>query len=276
MTKRSILITGCSTGIGHHCALRLHEMGWQVFATARKIEDLERLRQSGLTAIYLDYTDQQSISACVEAVLNYSGGTLDALFNNGAYGQAGAVEDLATEDLRNQFEANFFGWHELTRQVIPIMRKQGHGRIIQCSSVLGFIPLAFRGAYVASKYALEGLTDTMRLELDGSNISVVLIEPGPITSQFRENARKLFIKNIDVEQSHFRERYRNRLSKMESELPDRFELPPEAVLQKLIKALEARQAKARYRVTIPTHLMAYLKRILPGKNLDAFLIRSGD
>ena len=276
MTQRTILITGCSTGIGRHCAMRLHDLGWQVFATARKIEDLEDLRQSGVTAIYLDYSDQQSISACVEAVLNYSDGKLDALFNNGAYGLPGAVEDLPTSALRKQFEANFFGWHELTRQVIPVMRAQGHGRIIQCSSVLGFIPLAFRGAYVASKYALEGLTDTMRLELYGSNISVSMIEPGPITSQFRENARQKFVDTINIDRSVYRDRYQNRLAKLESELPDRFELSPEAVFKKLRHALEAKRAKARYRVTVPTYLMVYLKRLLPGNSLDAFLRKSGD
>lgn len=276
MTQRSILITGCSTGIGRHCALRLHEMGWLVFATARSPQDLEALRSAGLTAVYLDYTDQQSISACVEAVLNHTGGKLDALFNNGAYGQPGAVEDLPTDILRAQFEANFFGWHELTRQIIPVMRAQGHGRIVQCSSVLGIIPLAFRGAYVASKYALEGLTDTLRLELHGSNINVSLIEPGPVTSDFRKTARKKFLKHINTEHSFFQDRYQNRLSKMESDKPDRFELPPEAVLNKLIKALDAKQAKARYPVTFPTHLMAFLKRILPVTPLDSLLRKSGD
>lgn len=276
MSQRSILITGCSTGIGQHCALRLHEMGWQVFATARRVEDLELLRDAGITAIYLDYTDQQSISACKEAVLNHTGGTLDALFNNGAYGQAGAVEDLSTDVLREQFEANFFGWHELTRQIIPVMRAQGHGRIIQCSSVLGFIPLAFRGAYVASKYALEGLTDTLRLELHGSNIFVSTIEPGPITSKFRETARKRFIETISIDRSSYRERYQKRLSKMESEQPDRFEKPPEAVFKKLLHALENGAPKPRYMVTFPTYLMAYLKRLLPSKPLDAFLRAAGD
>ena len=276
MTQRSILITGCSTGIGRHCALRLHDMGWQVFATARKCSDLNDLREKGITAIYLDYTEQQSISACVEAVLNYTGGTLDALFNNGAYGQTGAVEDLATEHLRAQFEANVFGWHELTRQLLPVMRAQGHGHIVQCSSVLGFIPFAFRGAYVASKYALEGLTDTMRIELHGSNIRVSLIEPGPITSRFRDNARAKFLETIRIEGSPYQERYKTRLSKLESELPDRFELPPEAVFQKLLHALNADKPKARYRVTFPTHLMAFLKSLLPDPALDSFLRKSGD
>ena len=245
MTQRSILITGCSTGIGRHCALRLHEMGWQVYATARKLEDLEDLRNHGLTAIYLDYAEPQSISACVEAVHNYTEGKLHALFNNGAYAQPGAVEDLTTAHLREQFETNFFGWHELTRQILPIMRQQGHGRIIHCSSVLGFVPLAFRGAYVSSKFALEGLTDTMRLELYGSNISVSMIEPGPITSCFRENARKRFVDNINIDSSVYRDRYKARLAKLESELPDRFELSPEAVLKKTAQSPAGQPAQSQ-------------------------------
>lgn len=273
---RSILVTGCSTGIGYHCALALKEEGWRVFATARRTEDLQSLQAQGLEAVTLDYSDQSSIDACIRTVLEKTGGQLDALFNNGAFGQPGAVEDLPIDILRAQFEANFFGWHELTRQIIPVMRSQGHGRIVQCSSVLGFIPMAFRGAYIASKYALEGLTDTMRLELHGSGIHISLIDPGPITSRFRENARVKFIDNIDIENSPFAERYKKRLSKLESDLPDTFELPPEAVLKKLHHALNASSPKPRYFVTFPTYLMAILKRILPTRILDAFLRANGD
>nr|WP_319486469.1 SDR family oxidoreductase [uncultured Cohaesibacter sp.] len=276
MTQRSILITGCSSGIGRHCALRLHAEGWQVFATARKTEDLEALRAEGVTAIYMDYTEPQSIKACVEVVLNHTGGTLDALFNNGAYGQAGAVEDLPTDVLRAQFEANLFGWHDLTCRIIPVMRKQGYGRIIHCSSVLALTGLAFRGAYVASKYALEGLTDTMRLEMHGSNIFISMIEPGPITSQFRENARLNFIKTIDTENSVYRDRYKIRLKAMESDTPGQFELPPEAVYKKLDRALNSANPKPRYMVTVPTYIMNAMRRFLPTRALDAFLRSYGD
>lgn len=276
MTKRSILITGCSTGIGHDCAITLKEAGWQIFATARSQSDLEALRSLGLHAVSLDYTDQCSIDACVETVVQETGGTLDALFNNGAYGQPGAVEDLPTDVLRAQFEANFFGWHELTRQIIPLMRKQGHGRIIQCSSVLGFVPMTFRGAYVASKYALEGLTQTLALELEGSNIQVSLIQPGPITSRFRTTAHQKFVTHIDIETSAFRSRYQKRLEGLQSEKPDQFELPPKAVMKKLDHALNARRAKSRYYVTIPTYVMAALTRMLPTRWLHAFLRANGD
>jgi len=188
---RTILVTGCSSGIGHHCALGLARRGWRVIASARKAEDVERLGREGLTAIRLDVDDSVSIREGVARTLELTDGRLDALFNNGAYGQPGAVEDLTRAVLRAQLETNLLGWHELTCQVIPIMRRQGHGRIVQNSSILGLVPLPYRGAYVASKYALEGLTDTLRLELRGSGIQVSMIEPGPISSRFRENAHRL-------------------------------------------------------------------------------------
>jgi NAD(P)-dependent dehydrogenase (short-subunit alcohol dehydrogenase family) len=153
---RSILITGASTGIGHHAAHALHRRGWQVIAAARKPGDVTRLRDEGLKAVQLDYADEASIAAAFAATLDQTGGRLDALFNNGAYGQVGALEDVSTEHMRAQFEANFFGIHRLTQLALPIMRAQGAGRIVQCSSVLGFIAAPYRGPYVASKFALEG------------------------------------------------------------------------------------------------------------------------
>lgn len=199
MTGKSILITGCSTGIGYCVAKGLHARGYRVFATARQAEDVARLKKEGLESYLLDLNDSASINAAVDAVLEASGGTLDALFNNGAYGQPGAIEDLTRETLLQQFQVNVFGWHELTRRVIPVMRKQGHGRIIHNSSILGFAAMRYRGAYNASKYAIEGLADTLRLELYDTNIRIVLIEPGPIESQFRKNALQAFLDNIDRE-----------------------------------------------------------------------------
>ncbi|MDH5409199.1 MAG: SDR family NAD(P)-dependent oxidoreductase, partial [Gammaproteobacteria bacterium] len=161
---RSILITGCSSGIGLCVAQGLHDRGHQVIASARKMEDVKKLRALGLTSLQLDLDDSISIRNAVVQTLEMTEGKLDALFNNGAYGQPGAVEDLSRDVLRAQFETNLFGWQELTNRVIPIMRQQGHGRIIQNSSVLGLVSMAYRGAYNASKYALEGISDTMRLE----------------------------------------------------------------------------------------------------------------
>ncbi|WP_462320219.1 SDR family oxidoreductase [Halochromatium sp.] len=267
--QRSILITGCSSGIGLVCAKGLAQRGWQVVASARQATDVERLKAEGLQAVQLDLSDPATITAGLQEALALTDQHLDALFNNGAYGQPGAIEDLTRETLRAQFETNLFGWHDLTRQVIPLMRAQGQGRIIQNSSVLGFAALPFRGAYVASKFALEGLTDTLRLELRGTGIEVVLIEPGPILSRFRDNAFSAYQRHIDPSASPHRETYRlmeERLSKEGALQP--FTLPPEAVLRKLIQALESPRPKPRYYVTFPTHLLGTLRRLLPSRAMD--------
>jgi len=276
MTGKSILITGCSSGIGLSVASGLQERGYRVFATVRRAADVERLNAAGLESLQLDLADPASIRAAVGDILERTGGTLDALFNNGAYGQPGAVEDLSRAVLREQFETNLFGWHELTNRVLPVMRRQGHGRIIQNSSVLGFVALRFRGAYTASKYALEGLTDTLRLELAGSGIYVSLIEPGPIASHFRENAFKAYQRNIHPDNSVFRDNYlrmEERLTKQGPVVP--FTLPPEAVLKKVIHALESHRPRARYYVTFPTYLFGFLKRVLSSQLLDKALNRVG-
>ena len=213
MTKRTILITGCSSGIGYDAAHGLRARGWRVFAACRKQSDCDRLVGEGLESPLLDYEDETTISAAVSEVLAATGGTLDALFNNGAFACPGAVEDLPRGALREIFEANVFGWHDLTRQIIPVMRAQGHGRIVQCSSVLGFVTLPWRGAYNSTKFALEGLTDTLRIEMKGTGIDVVLIEPGPVTSKIRVNAIPHFERWVDWEKSPRAEQYRKGLLK---------------------------------------------------------------
>ncbi len=271
---KSILITGCSSGIGLHVALGLQQRGYRVFATARKLEDVSRLREQGLTALQLDLDDSASINAAVEEVLAATGGTLYALFNNGAYGQPGAVEDLSRETLRAQFETNLFGTHELTCRVIPVMRAQGEGRIIQNSSLLGIVSLPFRGAYNASKHALEGLTDTLRLELYGSGIHVCLVEPGPILSRFRANAFAAYLRNIDRRRSHFHAVYAGIEARLTKEGPAApFTLPPEAVLQKVLHALESPRPRSHYPVTFPTYLFDACRRLLPKRALDWVLRR---
>ncbi|WP_276315639.1 SDR family oxidoreductase [Ectothiorhodospira shaposhnikovii] len=272
-SPKSVLITGCSSGIGHCAARMLRERGFRVFATARRAEDVERLQQEGFEALPLDLDDPESIAAAVEAVLAATGGRLYGLFNNGAYGQPGAVEDLSREVLRKQLETNVLGWLDLTNRVIPVMRAQGEGRIVQNSSVLGLIALPFRGAYTGSKFALEGLTDTLRMELHGSGVHVSLIEPGPITSRFRANAHQAFLAHIDRDNSVFRDKYQaaeRRLTKPGPAAP--FTLPPEAVVKKLIHALESPRPRARYYVTVPTHLFGTLRRILPTRWLDRILM----
>ncbi|WP_355660895.1 SDR family oxidoreductase [Halomonas salifodinae] len=274
-SPRTLLITGCSSGIGHAAAHALKARGWRVFATARREADVARLAAEGLEALPLDLDDSASIEAAVGEVLERTGGRLDGLFNNGAYGQPGAVEDLDRDTLRAQLETNLLGTHELTCRVIPAMRAQGHGRIVQNSSVLGFAALPYRGAYVCSKFALEGLTDTLRQELVGSGIQVSLIQPGPITSRFRENARRAFHAHIDRVHSAHAETYRHveaRLASQEGKAP--FTLGPEAVIAKLVHALESRRPRPRYAVTLPTHLFAALKRLLSSRGMDRVLLRS--
>ena len=270
MSGKSILITGCSSGIGLNAARGLRARGWRVFASCRREEDCQRLRDDGFDSPRIDYHDEASIASGLAEVLDATGGTLDALFNNGAYACPGLVEDLPRGALREIFEANVFGWHDLTRQVIPVMRAQGQGRIIQNSSVLGLVAIGWRGAYVSTKFALEGLTDTMRIELRGTGIHVVLIEPGPVTSKIRENARAPFERWLDWETAARADEYRTKLRpRLYGDYSkDRFELPPEAVTKKLMHALEAPRPRARYYVTTPTYLMGTLRRILPTRALD--------
>lgn len=269
MTGKSILITGCSSGIGLDAARRLKARGWRVIATARKSDDIAWLTESErLETIKLDLADGASISACAIAALQLTEGRLDALFNNAAYGQVGAVEDLTPDLLRRQIEVNVIGTHDLTRRIIPSMRRNGSGRIVQCSSVLGFITGPFRGAYSASKYALEALSDAMRMELEGSGIHVSIIEPGPIRTRFLETALANFRATIEVDGSAHADAYRARLAAMEAGGSSRFKLEPEAVTAKLIHALESRRPHQRYFVTQATYLAAAGRRLLPGPALD--------
>ncbi len=271
-SSKTILITGCSSGIGYSAAVLLKNRGHHVIAAARKSADVARLKQEGFTVLQLDLADSQSIQQAVNQALDLTGGKIDALFNNGAFGQPGAVEDLTRDVLRYQFETNLFGTHELTNLLIPVMRKQGHGRIIYNSSVLGLVAMRYRGAYNASKFALEGLADTLRLELYGTNIHVSLIEPGPILSHFRENSYALYKKNIDPAHSFHQEAYQAMEDRLQKEgAAVAFTLPAKAVVDKVIHALEAKKPKIRYYVTFPTYLFAVLKRILPTSWLDALL-----
>lgn len=268
----TILITGCSSGIGLCAAELLQTRGYRVFATARKEQDVAKLLSAGFEALQLDLSDSNSIQRAVSDILARTDGKLDALFNNGAYGQPGAVEDLSRDVLRTQFETNLFGWQELTNLVIPVMRRQGHGRIIHNSSVLGLAALPYRGAYNASKFALEGLADTQRMELHDSGIHISLIEPGPITSRFRANAFAMFKQNIDREHSAHHAYYagvESRLAKQGNAQP--FTLPADAVVKKLIHALESPRPRARYYVTVPTYLLGYARRLLSTRMLDRML-----
>ena len=290
MAEKTILITGCSTGIGFTCALGMKERGWRVFATARNDDDLARLEALGLETVYLDYTEPDSIENCANEVLERTDGKLDVLFNNGAFGQGGAVEDLRPEVLRHQMETNVIGWHDLTCRIIPSMRQRGFGRVVQCSSILGLIALKWRGAYNASKFAIEALSDTMRLELYGSGVFVCQIEPGPIRSKFQHHAIAHFKKTIDMDNSPHRAEYQKQmagksgtaLDGWEPETPQearatsgkswmpQYRLGPEAVLDKLIHAAESTRPRPRYYVTAATHMGAMARRLLAGRWFDAF------
>jgi len=272
MSDRIILITGCSSGIGLDAARTLHSrQGWRVLATCRHAKDCATLRDEGLESFVLDYEKPETIQAALDELTARTGGRIDALFNNGAYAIPGAVEDLPTDALRQIFEANLFGWHELTRRIIPLMRAQGHGRIVNCGSVLGLVAMKWRGAYNATKFALEGLTDTLRLEMRDTNIRVSLIEPGPIPTRFRLNARKNFETWIDWETSARADQYRKSLIPRlyaENPGPDPFELPPSAVTSKLIHAIENPRPRAHYYVTRATWFTAMGRRALPTRTID--------
>lgn len=275
MTQKTILITGCSSGLGYDAAHGLRTRGWRVFASCRQPHDCERLIAEGFESPLIDYADPNSIYNGLAEVLEATGGTLDALYNNGAFACPGAVEDLPRGALRSIFETNVFGVHDLTQAVIPVMRNQGHGRIINCSSVLGLVGMKWRGAYVSTKFALEGLTDVLRIEMADTPIKVILIEPGPITSKIRENAIPHFEQWIDHKNSARADQYvelRDRLYKDSG--PDKFELPASATTKKLIHALESNRPKPRYYVTFPTYLMGTMRRILPTRALD-WLIQKG-
>lgn len=275
--QKTILITGCSSGIGYDAAHGLAKRGWRVFATCRKPEDCARLESEGLESFVLDYDDPDSIATAVDETLSRSGGTLNAVFNNGAFGVPGLLEDLPVEALKANFQTNFFGQHDLTRRLIPTFRKQGHGRILMNSSILGFVTLPWRGSYNSTKFAMEGWADTLRLEMMGTGIHVILIEPGPITSDIRRKSIPHFEKWIDAEASARAEDYERTFKPRlydESGKPDQFELPAAAVTRIVHDALTVARPKPRYRITTPTKIMAVLKRLLPTRLLDKLLLRA--
>lgn len=271
----SILITGCSSGIGYMAAHELKKRGYEVIASCRHSDDVQRLIDEGLTCIQIDLADEQSIDNGVKLALALTDNRLNALFNNGAYGLPGALEDLSTQGLREQFNTNFFGWHHLTTQLIPHFRQQSYARIVQNSSVLGFAAMKYRGAYNSSKFAIEGWTDTLRLELANTNIRISLIEPGAIETQFRANALRAFKQWIDIDNSVHQQEYQSQIDRLSrTHSRNKYALPAESCLPSIIHALEADNPKLRYRITKPTKMIAILKRLLPGKTIDKILLKS--
>lgn len=274
--RRVVLVTGCSSGIGRAIALGLPNDRYRIFASVRNPDDRDALEHLGIDTLTIDLASSDSIRDAVEHLLDACGGRVHALVNNGAYGQPGAVEDLNRETLRRQFEINLFGTHELTRALIPAMRAEGSGRIIQISSILGRICLANRGAYNASKHALEALSDTMRLELHGSGIHVSLIEPGPIESRFRANALAAFQRNVDSRGSVHEHLYRSVMGRLGAAGNAPFTLPAQALLKPVLHALESKRPRTRYAVTLPARVLPTIKRFLGDRTMDAILRRLGD
>ena len=270
---KSVLITGCSTGIGLCIALGLQKKGYRVFPTARTLEDVKMLQGMGFEALYLDLSSSESIKAAIFKLYEKTN-SIYALINNGAYGQAGALEDISRKALDKQFQTNVFGWHELTNLVLPKMRDLNNGRVVYVSSVLGFVAMPFRGPYIASKFAIEGLVRTLRLELSNTNIKFSVIQPGPIESKFRQNAFKAFKENVDTSNSYYLTQYELMIKRLKSGTNVKFTLPPEAVLKCTIHALESNSPKNYYRVTFPTKLFALLDNILPSKLMDNILNKS--
>ena len=265
----TILITGCSSGIGYQTALYLQEKGYKVFATARKEEDVLKLKNLGLTSFLLDVTKHHTITETLNKILKLTNGKLDIVFNNAGFGQPGALEDVSTNVLKEQFETNVFGLHEVTIQVLEIMKKQGYGTIIQHSSILGIISLKLRGAYNASKYAIEGLTDTLRLELKDTNINITVLNTGPVTSDFRKNAIQKTLDNIDIENSRFKEAYNKSMSADKSTVP--FNLEAIEVAKIVEKIIKAKKVQPRYYITKATYILGFAKRILSSSKLDFIL-----
>ena len=271
---KSVLITGCSSGIGLCLAQGLRHEGYQVFATARDIKDVDQLKKQGFDAFVLDLSSSQSINIAIKAIFEQTD-DLYGLIHNGAYGQVGALEDISRQALEEQFQTNVFGWHELTNLVLPKMKSKNEGRIVYLSSVLGFVAMPFRGSYNASKFAIEGLVNTLRLELANTNVQLSLIQPGPIESKFRINAYKAFMKHVDIDNSDYQLYYEKMIKRLKSDELADFTLPATAVLKCAQHALSAKQAKIHYHVTFPTKLFAILMRLFPTWLMDKILITAG-
>lgn len=268
----NILITGCSSGIGLESAKLLQQKGHNVFATARKQSDVDYLASLGFESFLIDVTNYETIDNALQTILDkYI--TLDVVFNNAGFGQPGAVEDVNVDVLKYQFETNVYGTHYLTCAAIKIMRKQGYGKIIQHSSVLGIISLKFRGAYNASKYAIEGLNDTLRQELTGTNIYISTLNTGPVSSNFRKNALSNFQKNIDIQNSAFTAVYNKELKQRLESKSDTtsFTITSQEAAKTILKIVDAKRPKPRYYITKATHILGFFKRILSTSLLDKLL-----
>ena len=277
VSAKNVLVTGCSTGIGAATARLLKEKGWQVIPTARKLDDLERLKSEGFAPVKLDMADSESVTRAAEEVLEAFQGRIGALVNNAGFGQAGAMEDLTRAAMRYQFEVNVFGLQELTNKFVPCFRKQGYGRIVNVSSVLGRIVLPFMGVYSASKFAVEAMSQALRVELRGTGVMVSVIEPGPIESEFRKTTMDRGREQLEQIQSVFKKRYQDQLTgdQVKKKFSHNFMMRPEAVARKIRHALESGCSRRRYQVTLPAYAGACLSRFAPDALLEFLLAHEG-
>ncbi len=275
ISNRSVLITGCSTGIGAAAAQLLKQRGWTVVPTARQPEDLDRLREQGFEPVAMDMADPSSIESGVAAALSLCGGSMGALVNNAGFGQSGALEDLKREHIRYQFEVNVFGLQDLTNRLIPIFRKQGFGRIVHISSVVGRISIPFLGCYSASKFAVEALADAQRVELAGSGIGIILVEPGPIITEFRRTAARRASETLDFENSQNASFYQEELQRRaeSQKQPNWINKTPNDVARKIVHALESPRPRRRYAITIPAYAGEWLRRFAHPAWLDWLFLR---
>ena len=275
MKTKNILITGCSSGIGKNVAITLHNKGWRVFATCRSKTDCTFFTKLGIESFPLDLLKEESINCAVNLVKEKTKSQLDVLFNNGAYAIPGAIQDIPRSAMREIFEVNVFGQIDLINRCIPLMMNSDYPKVINCSSVLGFISLPYRGLYSATKYSIEALTDALRRENYDSKIKFVLIQPGPINTDIKKKSIKHFEKWIDWKKSIHQKTYENKVIKRlyDDNYKDSFnsyELQPDEVTKILINVLNSKKPKARYKITIQTKIAQIMIKLLPTNTLDWF------
>ena len=270
--KKNILITGCSSGIGHDAALTLNKKGWRVFATCRSRSDCKYFESLGIESFPLDLSNEKSIKSATDLIEEKISSKLNAIFNNAAFAIPGAIQDLPRSALREIFEVNVFGQFDLIKRCLPLMAQVEDPRIVNCSSVLGFLSLPYRGAYSATKFALEALTDAMRRENFDGPVKIILLQPGPINTKIRQNSIKHFEKWVNWQDSIHQKKYKNivieRLYNKSSSNLSKYELHPRSVTKVLEKALDAKKPKCRYMITTPTLAARILISTLPTKLLD--------
>jgi len=272
--SRAVLITGCSSGIGRATAVRLARQGWMVYATARQLETVQDLAGSGCRPHTLDVCDEASMRAVV-ATVEDAEGAVGVLINNAGYGLEGAVEELPPEELRHQFETNLFGPLRLTQLVLPGMRHQRWGKVINVSSVGGRITVPGGGAYHASKHALEALSDVLRFEVRGFGIDVVVIEPGAIASRWLEKSVSGMESRIDPASPYvaFNRAVARRLESAHKGVLALAARPPEAVAGVIERAITAPRPRTRYVVPGSARLFTGTARLLPDRAWDALMRR---